>query len=115
MKQMVVQLVISALSLGVAASIVPGITVDSFFTLVVSAFLLGLVNAILRPVFVLLTLPITVLTLGIFLLVVNAAMLGLVAWLIPGFEITGFGSALLGWLIVAVTSSIASSLIKEKQ
>ncbi len=114
MKEFLLQLVISALSLGVAAYIVPGIQVDSLLTLIIAAFLLGIVNAIIRPVFVILTLPITIVTLGIFLFVLNAAMLGLVAWILPGFAISGFWAALFGWLIVAITSSLTSSLVKAE-
>ena len=74
----------------------------------VAALLLGLVNAVVRPVVVVLTFPITVLTLGLFLWVVNAAMLGIVAWLLSGFEIAGLGSALLASAIVSITSWVAS-------
>jgi putative membrane protein len=74
----------------------------------VAALLLGLVNAFVRPIAVVLTLPITVVTLGLFLWVVNAGMLGLVAWLLDGFRIAGLGSAMLGSLIVGLTSWVAS-------
>jgi putative membrane protein len=107
----IVRLIISALSLGLAAYIVPGMYVDGILTLLIAAFLLGIVNAVLRPVLVILTLPVTILTLGIFLLIINAAMLALVAWLLPGFFISGFGAALLGWIILSLTSWIASQLI----
>ena len=72
---------------------------------------LGVVNAVVRPLVVLFTLPLTVLTLGLFLFVINAAMFGLVAWLLPGLRIAGFVSALLGSLIVSFTSWVASRYI----
>jgi putative membrane protein len=109
----IAQLLISALSLGVAAYIVPGIHVDDLLTLLIAAFLLGIVNAIVRPILFILTLPVTIVTLGLFLFVVNAAMLALVAWILPGFSISSFGAAFLGWLIVFITSSIATKLFGE--
>ena len=77
-----------------------------------AALLLGVCNALVRPVLVLLTLPITLVTLGLFLLVVNAAVIGLVALLLPGFAIAGFIPAVLGGLVVSVTGWIGSLLFK---
>jgi putative membrane protein len=76
-----------------------------------AALLLGIVNAVVRPVLILLTLPATILTLGLFLLVINAAMLGLVASLFAGFTIDGFWSALLGSIVVSLTGWTASYFI----
>jgi putative membrane protein len=101
-------MLISAIGLWLASRIVPGVEITATGTLVFAAVLLGVVNAVVRPVVVLLTLPITVVTLGLFLWVVNAAMLGIVAWLLSGFEITGMGSALLASAIVSITSWLAS-------
>ncbi len=106
-----IRLGISALGLWLAAAIVPGVHITGVGTLVLAALLLGVVNAVVRPVIVLLTLPFTIVTLGLFLLVVNAAMLGLVAALLDGFRLAGFGPALLGTLVVSLTSWIASSWI----
>jgi len=102
--------VIAALGLWLATVWVSGIYIDSAGTLVLAGVLLGVVNAFVRPVAVLLTFPFTILTLGLFLLVINAAMLGLVALLLPGFRIDGFGTALLAALIVSVTGWIGSAL-----
>lgn len=102
MMGLVVRVLVGALALWLAAAMVPGITVQGPWTLLGAALLLGLVNALVRPVLIVLTLPITVVTLGFFLLVINAAMLGLVAWLLDGFAIAGFGSALLGAIIVGL-------------
>lgn len=93
-----------ALSLWVATEIVPGIRVSSFTVLVIGALILGLVNACVRPVLVFLTLPITVVTLGLFYLVVNGLSFGLAAWLVPGFSVSGLGPAMLGALVVSVLS-----------
>jgi putative membrane protein len=113
MNKFLIRLIINTLSLGLASYIVPGIHVDGIMTLIIAAFLLGIVNAIIRPVLVILTLPVTILTLGIFLLVINALMLALVAWLLPGFSISGFGAAFLGWLIMCLIGWVTSGLIKD--
>ncbi len=107
------RLLISALSLGMAAYVLPGIHVDGVLTVLVAAFLLGIVNALVRPVLVILTLPVTILTLGLFLLVINAALFAFVAWLLPGFSVAGLGSALLGWLIVSLMSWLGSRLFEQ--
>lgn len=77
-----------------------------------AALLLGLCNAVVRPLLILLTLPATILSLGLFLLVINAAMLALVAAMLPGFTIAGFGSALLGAIVVGLTGWIGSILFR---
>jgi putative membrane protein len=105
---------VSTLGLWVARALVPGIRIEGALTLWMAALLLGFVNAVVRPLLVVFTFPITLLTLGLFLLVINAAMLGLVAALLEKFTIDGFGSALAGALVVSfvswlVTSSIGSS------
>jgi putative membrane protein len=103
---------ITAIGLWVATSLVRGIRIDDSWTLVLAGFLLGVVNAIVRPIAVVLTLPITILTLGLFLLVVNTAMVALVAAMLPGFHIFGgFWSAFATAVIVGVTGWIGSSLI----
>lgn len=102
---------IVALGLWLATQILPGLHFDSAGYLLGAALLLGIVNAIVRPIAVILTLPLTLLTLGLFLLVVNAAMLGLVALLLAGFQISGFWTALGGALIVSVTGWLAAGLI----
>jgi putative membrane protein len=102
---------IVALGLWLATYLLPGLFFEGPGTLLAAALLLGIVNAIVRPIAVLLTLPLTMLTLGLFLLVINAAMLGLVALLLSGFQISGFWTALGGALIVSLTSWVASGLI----
>jgi len=102
---------IVALGLWLATLILPGLYFASPGTLLGAALLLGIVNAIVRPIAVVLTLPLTLLTLGLFLLVVNAAMLGLVALLLSGFQISGFWTAVGASLIVSLTGWVASGLI----
>jgi putative membrane protein len=107
----VIRLLVTAAGLALAAWLVPGITVAGPGTLLLAALLIGVVNALVRPIVIVLTLPITILTLGIFLLVVNAGMFGLVAWLLDGFAVSGFFAALFGWLIVSLVSGFASWFI----
>lgn len=106
--------VIAALGLWLATYLLPGIRVDSPGTLLLAGILLGVVNAVVRPIAVILTLPLTVLTLGLFLLVVNGLMLALVALVLPGFHIATLGNAILGALIVSVTGWIGHMLIKPR-
>jgi putative membrane protein len=108
MSGFLVRLLIGALGLWLAQALVPGVEIRGTGTLLVAALLLGFVNAVVRPVVVLLTLPFTVLTLGLFLWVINALMLSLVATLLEGFTLRGFGSALLGALVISLTGWIAS-------
>ncbi len=109
-----VRLAITSVGLWLASSLVAGITVQNTAALLWAALLLGIVNAVVRPIAVLLTLPITLLSLGLFLWVINAGMIGLVAWLLDGFDVAGFGSALLGALFVSLTGWIANAYIGEK-
>jgi putative membrane protein len=83
-------------------------------TLILAGILLGVVNAIVRPVAILLTLPVTILTLGLFLAVINAGMVALVAWLLPGMHIAGFGAAFWTALIVSVVSIVGSWFVGPK-
>jgi putative membrane protein len=108
-----VRLAITSVGLWVASSLVSGIRIDDAATLVLGALLLGVVNAVIRPIAVLLTLPITLLSLGLFLWVINAGMIGLVAWLLEGFHVAGFGSALLGALLVSLTGWIGNGFIGQ--
>lgn len=108
--QMLLRLLLSAAGLGLAAVWLDGVHVDRPATLFWAAFLLGIANTVVRPVLILLTLPATVLTLGLFLLVINAAMLGLVSWILPGFALDGFWAALGAWAIVALLQAVGSLL-----
>lgn len=103
--------VIVAVGLWLATQIFSGLRFDQPSTLLAAALLLGVVNAIVRPVAILLTLPLTLLTLGLFLLVVNAAMVALVALLLAGFHISGFWTAVGTSIVISITSWIGSGLI----
>lgn len=109
-----IRLAISACGLWLADQLLAGIRIDGTGTLIFAALLYGVVNAVVRPLAILLTLPITVLTLGLFLFVVNAAMFGLVAALLDGFHVAGFGAALLGSIVVGLTSWVASWYVGPK-
>jgi len=111
MKGLVFRLVITALGLWAAAAIVPGMTIAGVGSLVVAALLLGIVNAFIRPVILILTLPLTLLTLGLFIFVVNGISLALVAWVLPGFTLSGLGAAILGSIVVGLTSWFASAFV----
>ena len=105
----ILRALITAIGLWIATRWVSGIWIDNAGTLVLAGLLLGVVNAVVRPILVILTLPITILSLGFFLLIVNTAMLALVAWMLPGFHIHGgfwsaFETALIVWIIGWVTS-----------
>jgi putative membrane protein len=105
---------IVALGLWLATVWVSGVYIDSAATLLLAGMLLGIVNAVVRPVAVLLTLPMTILTLGLFLPVVNAGMLALVAWILPGMRLAGFWSAFWAAIIVSLTSMVGSWFIGPK-
>jgi putative membrane protein len=102
---------LSMLGLWIATRWVSGIRIDDAPTLVLAGVVLGVVNAIVRPIAVILTFPLTILTLGLFLLVVNAGMLGLTAWVLRGFHVADFGAALLASLVVSLTGWIGSMFI----
>ena len=99
-----------AIALGVTAYVLPGVHVGSFGSLVVAALVLGLINAVVKPVLVILTLPLTILTLGIFYLILNALLFWLASAIVPGFRVDGFGWALLGALIVGLISMLLGKL-----
>ena len=107
----ILRAVISALGLWVATRWVDGLRIDDALTLLLAGALLGIVNGFVRPLAIILTFPITLVTLGLFLLVVNAGMLSLVAWVLPGFFVAGFWSAFWGALIVSLTGWVGSWFI----
>jgi putative membrane protein len=115
MKDLIVHLIVSALLLALVDYFIDGITIDGFGYALIAALVLGLMNAVIRPVLVILTLPITVVTLGLFLLVINALMMLLAAAFAPGFRVETFGAALFGGLLLAVFNLAASSLLHGKK
>lgn len=102
MTAFLLHLIVTAALLLLVANLVRGVQVEGWGAALIGALVLGLVNAVVRPVMVLLTLPFTILTFGLFLLVVNALMLWLVAALVPGIRIQGFGAALIGSLVLSL-------------
>ena len=107
--------IINAAALLLVAYLYPGVSVESFLTALIAALVLGLVNAVVRPVLVILTLPVTLLTLGLFLFVINALLFWLVAELVPGFRVSGFGAALLGSILYSVITLITSWLLFSRK
>lgn len=115
MGRFIVRAVISAIGLWVASLIVPGVSFRTPISLVEAAVLLGVVNALVRPVLVILTFPVTLLTLGLFLLVINAGLIALVAHLLHGFHLRSFGAAVLTAIITGVISWIGAGLTEERR
>lgn len=108
MQGIFIRTLIAMLGLFLASKIVPGVSIAGTGTFILAAFLLGIVNAVVRPIAFVLTLPLTIITLGLFLFVLNAAMFGLVAALLDNFSVSGFWSAVFGAIILSITSTVAS-------
>jgi putative membrane protein len=102
---------ITMLGLYLASVLIPGVSITGTGSLILAAFLLGLVNGFIRPIALVLTLPLTIVTLGLFIFVLNAAMFGLVAAMLENFTVSGFWAALFGAIIVSITSTIATWFI----
>lgn len=109
---LIVNLGLNVLGLWLATVLVPGFTIDSPTFLILAAVLLGIVNTVVRPIFLILTLPITLVTMGLFLLVLNAGMVALVAWVLPGFHVTGFIPVFFGWVIITIVNWIAAPFVR---
>ena len=108
-----VRVIFGALGLWVASKLVVGIYVHDTTALILAALLLGVVNAFVRPVIFILTLPLTIVTLGLFLLIVNAAMIGLVSMLIPGFEVHGLVAGILAAIVTGISSWIGGMVLRD--
>jgi putative membrane protein len=104
---------LNALALVAVAYLMPSVRIESFGAALVGALVLGLANAIVRPILVLLTLPVTILTLGLFLLVINGAVFLAVSRLVSGFEVAGWGSAIIAALLYSIVSFLLSALIHK--
>lgn len=111
MRGFLLRLLITILGLYLASELLSGVTIDGTGTFIITALLLGVVNAIVRPILFLLTLPLTIVTLGLFILVLNGLMFAFVAAILPGFGVAGLGSSILGAIIVGLTSIVASWFI----
>jgi putative membrane protein len=108
MQGIFIRTLITMLGLFLASRLLPGVWIEGTGNFILAAFLLGLVNAVVRPLVFVMTLPLTVVTLGLFIFILNAAMFGLVAAMLDNFQVAGFWSALFGAVIVSITSTVAS-------
>ncbi|MGH7708099.1 MAG: phage holin family protein [Vulcanimicrobiaceae bacterium] len=115
MGNFIIRLVINALALLAVAYVVPGVHVVGFGAALIAAIVLGIVNAILKPILIILSLPIEILTLGLFTFVINALLFWLVAHFVPGFTVDGFLAAFLGALLLTVVSFLLSQLIRAAE
>jgi putative membrane protein len=108
------RLIINGIVMYCIALYVPGIHTNGFGAALLAALIFGIVNAIIRPIVLLLTLPLTVITLGLFVIIVNALMFWLATWIAPGFKVDGFTPALIGGIIMAIVGIITNHLFKER-
>ena len=113
MRGLVVRWIVCAIALYLTSSVVRGIEVRSLASLLLAAAVIGVIDAFVRPIVLVLTFPISFVTLGLFVLVVNAAMLALASVFVPGFEVHGFWSALWGWLLLSFFTFVINVLIGE--
>ena len=111
MTRFLARLIFAALGLALAAYLLPGVSYNGLTDLLIAALLLGVVNAILRPILFVLTLPLTIVTFGLFLLVVNAAMIGLTAWFLGGFVVHGLWAGIGAAIVTGIVSWIAGAFI----
>jgi putative membrane protein len=111
--RLVIRMIFGALGLWAAAKLVPGIHLRDTETLIISAALLGVVNAVVRPIVTVLTLPLTIVTLGLFLLIVNAAMIGLVSMVVPGFHVGGLIPGVMAAVVTGVVSWIGGMFLQD--
>jgi len=114
MNNFFIRLILSAVAVLICAYILPGADVDGFITAIVVAGVLALLNVLLKPILVILTIPITVVTLGLFLLVINTVLVMLASWLVPGFTVDGFWWALVFSVVLAIINSVFGGLKESK-
>lgn len=114
MQGIIIRTLVTMLGLFLASKIVPGVGLEGTGSFILAALLLGLANALVRPIAFLMTFPLTIITLGLFIFVLNAAMFGLVAALLDNFTVSGFWAAVFGAIIVSITSTVASWYIGPK-
>ncbi|NMB48601.1 phage holin family protein [Candidatus Kuenenbacteria bacterium] len=111
--KIIINWLINTVAVTIAAFLIPGVKLTGLGAALLAAVVLGLVNAVIKPIFIILTLPINILTLGLFTLVINALMVLLVGKLVPGFEVSGFGWAMLFSIILTIVSAILNAMTKE--
>jgi putative membrane protein len=110
---LIVRWIVNTLALFVVVNVVPGFHYGTILTLAIAAAVLGLLNTIVRPILFVLTLPLTVVTLGLFLVILNAIMLEMTAWVVPGFRIDTFGWAIVGAIVLGIISLVTSRIGKS--
>ncbi|HWQ21126.1 MAG TPA: phage holin family protein [Clostridia bacterium] len=110
---LIIRLLLNASVFLLVSRVVPGFQVASLWTALWAALIFGFVNALIRPILLAVSLPLSILTLGLFTLVVDAGVMALTAWLVPGFDVHGFLAALLGWVLVSLGSMVVSSLLGD--
>ena len=109
-----IRLFLNALALLIVSTVIPGIEVRGVLPALSAAFFLGVINAVVRPVIMILTLPLTIMTLGLFIPVLNAALLKLVSLMIRGFEVHGFWSAVFGAILLSLISGLLNLFINDR-
>jgi len=109
-----IRLCLNAIALLIVSTVIPGIEVRGVLPALSAAFFLGLVNAVVRPIILILTLPLTIVTLGLFIPLINAFLLKLVSLMIQGFEVHGFWSAVFGALLLSIVSGLLSLFINDR-
>lgn len=110
--KLIIYLLVNGLAIFAASQILPGVTIDTFWTAILVAIVLGVVNVFLKPFLVILTLPLTIITLGLFSFIINAVLVLLVDTLVPGFQVGGFLWALLFSFVISLVSTFLTSLTK---
>lgn len=110
----IIRLLLSALAVVLLANILPGVSVDSYGVAILVAVVLSLLNFLVKPLLVIFTLPVTILTLGLFLLIINAIIILLADWLVTGFDVAGLWWALLFSLLLSLLQSILFSFLKQE-
>lgn len=114
-KRFLIRMVITSAAVLVVVKILPWVEVSDPSALIVTALLLGIFNSILRPLLIILTLPINILSFGLFIFIINGLILYLIAFLVPGFEISSFGAAVLASLLISITAGIINWMIRDKR
>lgn len=113
--KLLIKLLLNGLAVYATAALLPGIDVTGYLAAIIVAIVLGILNTLLKPLLVILTIPITIFTLGLFLIVIDALILMLASWMLEGFNVSGFWWALLGSLILALITSVLEKLVYDEK
>ena len=110
---MITRILLSAIAVGITAWLLPGVTISAWYITIIVAVVLGIINAFIKPVVSLLSLPVNILTLGLFTFVINALMVELCAWVVNGFDVVSFGSALLFSIVLCVVQWLMNAVFHD--